>query len=176
MADVTADYHQRATADGAVVTIPEAPPQFQQSDCTKIASSTSFVDDVKAAALTSNGNKIHQLVSTMWGHLIRSTFSRGLPISTAKSSYIVYPNTLSGKRTARTMTQEKLSIADIGFTVTITRSTKLLGAMFSDRNDLGQEIAVRTIALRQTTGPLRKTLFQRRAAPTKAKIHYLEAL
>ncbi|CAK0827529.1 unnamed protein product, partial [Prorocentrum cordatum] len=116
MADVTADYHQRATTDGVVVTIPEAPQHFQQSDCTKMVSSTSFVDS--RAAMTSNGNEIHQLVSTMWGHLIRSTLSRGLPINTAKSSYIVYPNTKSGKRTARTMTQEKLSIADIGFTAT----------------------------------------------------------
>eukprot|EP00959_Pyramimonas_sp_CCMP1952_P326361 6831561-Pyramimonas_sp.AAC.1 len=47
--------------------------------------------------------------------------------------------------------------------------------MFNDRNDLGQDIAARTIALRQTTGPLRKTLFKRRAVTTKAKVHYLEA-
>eukprot|EP00959_Pyramimonas_sp_CCMP1952_P434593 9100175-Pyramimonas_sp.AAC.1 len=62
MADVTADYHQRATTDGVVVTMPEAPQHFQQSDSTKTISSTSFVDDVKAAATTNNGNDIHQLV------------------------------------------------------------------------------------------------------------------
>eukprot|EP00959_Pyramimonas_sp_CCMP1952_P080954 1691126-Pyramimonas_sp.AAC.1 len=60
--------------------------------------------------MTSNGNEIHRLVSTTWGHLIRPTLSRGLPINTTKSSYIVYPKTKSGRRTARTMTQEKLSV------------------------------------------------------------------
>eukprot|EP00959_Pyramimonas_sp_CCMP1952_P434594 9100175-Pyramimonas_sp.AAC.2 len=44
------------------------------------------------------------------------------------------------------MIQEKRCVSDIGFTVTITGGTKLLGAMFNDRNDLGQEIAPRTIA------------------------------
>eukprot|EP00959_Pyramimonas_sp_CCMP1952_P434922 9106832-Pyramimonas_sp.AAC.1 len=70
-----------------------------------------------------------------------------------KSNFIVYPGAVVGKRVARTVIQEGRGISDMGFTVTITRSTMLLGAMFNDRNDLGQEVAARTIALRQTTGP-----------------------
>eukprot|EP00959_Pyramimonas_sp_CCMP1952_P226912 4744136-Pyramimonas_sp.AAC.1 len=35
VADVAADYHQRATADGVVATIPEAPQHLQQSDSAK---------------------------------------------------------------------------------------------------------------------------------------------
>ncbi|CAK0797405.1 unnamed protein product [Prorocentrum cordatum] len=175
MADVTRDYHDHAVEDGATFDIPHAPPRLRACDHNATLSSTSFVDDVKAAASTADGTMIHALITKMWGHLIRATLRRGLPINTKKSSFIVYPNTVAGKRATRTMIRDNHSITDMGLCVTIARSTKLLGAMFNDRNDMGQETAARTIALRETTGPLRRTLFQRQAISIQTKIHYLES-
>ena len=63
----------------------------------------------------------------------------------------------------------------MGMQLKITRSTKLLGAMFNDRNDMSQEIASRTLTIKEATGPMRRTLFARKAISQKAKVHYLEA-
>eukprot|EP00959_Pyramimonas_sp_CCMP1952_P110141 2304445-Pyramimonas_sp.AAC.1 len=47
--------------------------------------------------------------------------------------------------------------------------------MFNDGNDMTQEVTSRITTTRETTGPMRRSLFQRKAITNTAKIHFLEA-
>ncbi|CAK0812998.1 unnamed protein product, partial [Prorocentrum cordatum] len=174
MSEVTKDYHHAACLGEVYVDIPSSDRIMQQDGEPKVVTSTSCVDDVKGAATAEDGDNLDSIIATMWSHLARATLSRGLPINAKRSSYMVYANSMKGKRRARPCTASDVNFDSHGMELTITRYTKLLGAMLNDRNDMTQEVTIRIPSTREATGPMRRSLFQRKAITNTANIHYLE--
>eukprot|EP00959_Pyramimonas_sp_CCMP1952_P430351 9013833-Pyramimonas_sp.AAC.1 len=58
-------------------------------------------------------------------------------------------------REARECWRNGKQLAGMDIKLNAARSTKLLGAMYSDRNDLAQEIAARTISLQESEHSIR---------------------
>eukprot|EP00959_Pyramimonas_sp_CCMP1952_P164935 3447686-Pyramimonas_sp.AAC.2 len=80
-------------------------------------------------AKATDGNAIEITVKTMWGILIRTALSRGRPISITKSSFLIFASNKEGHILARQMHIDQKQYTDMGMTVAITRSLKVLGAM-----------------------------------------------
>eukprot|EP00959_Pyramimonas_sp_CCMP1952_P470029 9495972-Pyramimonas_sp.AAC.1 len=127
-------------------------------------------------ATVTDDNAIETTVKTMWGIRIRTTLSRGLPINTAKSNFLIFASNKDGPLIARQMMhigQKKYT--DMGVTVTIAQSLKVLGAMVKFRNDFTQGAASRALALKEATA-LRQMVFKRDKITNNANRHYLNAL
>eukprot|EP00959_Pyramimonas_sp_CCMP1952_P356720 7470066-Pyramimonas_sp.AAC.1 len=65
---------------------------------------------------------------------------------------MVDANAKKGTRRARQYTASNASFNNHGM-----EHTKLLGAMFNDRNDMAQEVTSRIMSIREATGPMRRS-------------------
>eukprot|EP00959_Pyramimonas_sp_CCMP1952_P168370 3518127-Pyramimonas_sp.AAC.1 len=58
----------------------------------------------------------------MWGHNMRATMSRGLPINANKSIFRIYATAPDAKRTLRDVLLADKTCADLGMAISITQS------------------------------------------------------